>query len=280
MNRLYLDSFCDAFSGLSQRVQVASTQAKGSPNSAIPPIWLNDTILMLLTPLSISVAPLGLHESNAMILRLINDWDKPKVTCEEYFYGLLHLSELMQNEMKKHWYFSIPDNLVHYCEAEKPFGGEVFEAFPSARFDIRQAGNCLAYSCHTGAGFHLMRAAEIGLRELARDRQVKSVGTVEFEEWGILIKELEEATKSIQQWPKSALKEEAHRFYNHSLVEIRAFNDGWRRHIAHVRTTQKPLEPDEALSLWGHVSRFLGTLATKISEGSYTLLVWSESEKS
>jgi len=38
-------------------------------------------------------------------------------------------------------------------------------------------------------------------------------------------------------------------------------------HIAHVRKDQQPLQDDEALSLFGHVKRFLENLATKISEG-------------
>jgi hypothetical protein len=35
------------------------------------------------------------------------------------------------------------------------------------------------------------------------------------------------------------------------------------------------LQNDETIALWGHVSRFLGMLATKIGEGKYMPLVWS-----
>lgn len=122
-----------------------------------------------------------------------------------------------------------------------------------------------------------MRAAEVGLWELGRDRQIPLAqsGKIEFTDWGLIIRELEDAVKAIQQWPNSTTKEDAHKFYNSSLVEIRAFNDGWRRHSAHARPHMPKMEPDEAIALWGHVYRFMNTLATKIGEGNYTQLIWT-----
>jgi hypothetical protein len=122
-----------------------------------------------------------------------------------------------------------------------------------------------------------MRAAEVGLWELGRDRQIPLAksGKIEFAEWGVIISELEDAVRLIQQWPNSAMKEEAHKFYNTAIVEIRSFNDGWRRHSAHARPHMPRMEPDEALALKGHVFRFMNTLAKKIGVGKYTPLIWT-----
>jgi hypothetical protein len=121
-----------------------------------------------------------------------------------------------------------------------------------------------------------MRAAEVALWELGKDRQipVAQSGKIEFTEWGIIIDQLETALMAIRQWPNSAAKEDAHRFYNRAVVEIRSFNDGIRRHLAHVRKQQIPIEENEALANWGHVSRFMRTLSEKIAEGKYTPLIW------
>jgi hypothetical protein len=121
-----------------------------------------------------------------------------------------------------------------------------------------------------------MRAAEIGLWELGKDRQIPLAKSnkIEFSEWGPIIGELESAIKAITQWQNSPSKEDAHKFYNSLLVEIRAFNDGWRRHIAHVRRSQVPLTDDETRALCGHVERFFKHLATKVSEGNYTPIIW------
>jgi hypothetical protein len=186
------------------------------------------------------------------------------------------LRAAIMNEAMTRILYAVPSNLSRYVAQDRPVGDAVYDAFPSARHDLAEAGNCLAYGCNTAAAFHLMRAAEIGLWELARDRRtpLAKAQKVEFSEWGKIIGELEDEVRAVQQWPNRSTKEDAHKFYNAALVEIRAFNDGWRRHAAHPRPHQPPMQDDEALALWGHVARFLATLATKISEGAYTPLVW------
>lgn len=185
------------------------------------------------------------------------------------------LRKTIEMELGKRRFVYVPPEKTRYFAQEKTFGQQVYDAFPSARLDLAQAGDCLACGLDSAAAFHLMRAAEVALWELGRDRQIPAVAKIESMEWGIIIRELEEEIKKIQQWPNTnLLKEEAHRFYNRALVEIRAFNDGWRRHIAHVRKSQVAMESDEAIALTGHVERFLKTLAFKIAEGQYTPLEW------
>ncbi len=188
---------------------------------------------------------------------------------------LKSLRKTIEMELGKRRFVYVPPEKIKYFATQQIFGQPVHDAFPSARLDLAQAGDCLACGLDSAAAFHLMRAAEIGLWELGRDRNIPSVAKIESMEWGSIIGELEEEVKKVQRWPNiNPLKEEAHRFYNRSLVEIRAFNDGWRRHIAHVRKSQVAMESDEAMALIGHVERFLKTLATKISEGKYTSAEW------
>jgi hypothetical protein len=62
-----------------------------------------------------------------------------------------------------------PDNSRFFHD--KPlFGDRVDAALPSARNDIKSAGHCLALELYTAAVFHLMKAVEIGLRMLAKQR--------------------------------------------------------------------------------------------------------------
>ncbi len=275
MDKFDLASVCELFSIMSQAVQVASTQSSTSPRSEINEAWINRMKIEILMPATMYSAKLDLQETVAFSARLTREWNSP-VPCEELQWGLHHLSEVMQNEIKKHMYLSMPESLTSYYEQKAPFGQEIYKAFPSARLDITESGTCLACGCNSAAAFHLMRAAEVGLWELGRDRQIPLAqnNKIEFAEWGVIIRELEEAIKAIQQWANSATKEDAHRFYNYAIEEVRSFNDGWRRHLAHVRKTQKSLESDEAIALSGHVSRFLEKLASKIAEGRYTSLIW------
>lgn len=184
------------------------------------------------------------------------------------------LRKNIELELDKRKFTLVAEEKTQYFEQDQLFGKDVYDKFPSTRFDLKEAGNCLACALNTAAGFHLMRAAEIGLRELGKDRQIPSVSNIENMQWGEIIRELEDEVKKIQQWPNSPAKEEAHKFYNRALVEIRAFNDGWRRHLAHVRQSQIPLDDTEAIALAGHIERFLKLLATKLAEGQYTAIQW------
>jgi hypothetical protein len=194
----------------------------------------------------------------------------PDITQHEIRFRLEVLNALIRSEMKKKLFFQTSEDMGKYYKKERPMG----DAVGGSRFDVTEAGNCLACGCNVASSFHLMRAAEVALRELGRDRQIPLAksGKIDFAQWGEINRELGDALKAIQQWPNSPKKEEAHKFYNAAVIEIRAFNDGWRRHAAHVRP-QPAMEADESLALWGHVSRFLGILATRISEGNYTPLV-------
>jgi hypothetical protein len=275
VKKLIATNISELFSQIVQLQQVASTSP---PSEQVPKPWRNYIANTVGIQGTLFTADLGLSESTSAAARFYEDLRRDDTfTNQELLWKLDGLRELMESEMSKKLFFSVPDSVAMYYGKERPFGESVFLNFPSARFDISQAGTCLACGCHTAAGFHLMRTAEVGLWELGRDRQVPSAknSKIEFQEWGVTIGELESAVKAIQQWPNSPSKENAHKFYNSSLVELRAFNDGWRRHIAHVRKTHKPLEEDETIALWGHVYRFMNTLAAQIGEGRYKPLVWT-----
>lgn len=73
----------------------------------------------------------------------------------------------------RHKYAFIPAPNDHFFEQEQLFGGPVYEFFPQARQDIKDAGNCIAASLYTAAVFHLMRVSEMGLHTLAKRLKVK-----------------------------------------------------------------------------------------------------------
>ena len=275
MKPLLAENIASIFAYLSQITQVAST----SPSAEEVPVpWRQRFANEFLVVIQQLCADLFLPESMEATLRLQKSLlQDNSVTNAELHHRFDCLRELLQSEMRKHLYLQVPDELAGYYQNARPFGEDVFNAFPTARFDITEAATCLACGNNTAAGFHLMRAAEIGLWELATDRQIELYknGKLKFSEWGLIIGELEVAVREIRNWPASQSKEEAYRFFNSTLIEIRAFNDGWRRHIAHVRENQQELYDEDALSLSAHVRRFLEKLATKISEGRYTTLVWS-----
>ena len=156
----------------------------------------------------------------------------------------------------------------------------VYDNFESARQDILEAGNCLAAECCTGAVFHLMRAAEVARRVFGADRQVTfPKGTIDSKQWGEIIGQLEKAVVKLGQddstnWPSDAIRQSQIRFCNWALIEFRAFNDAWRRHISHAHEGAT-YDRDQAMSVLQHTKAFMVKLASRLSEHSTGPKYWT-----
>jgi hypothetical protein len=154
----------------------------------------------------------------------------------------------------------------HFFQKNDLFGAIVNLKFPSAKGEIQSAGTCLACDLNTGAVFHLMRTAELGLRSLARHLKVKIKKTsLEYAEWGKIIREIENKIVSKIPTARGKKKSEALEFYHGIMGEFNAFKDVWRNNVMHTR---KSYGEKEAIAVFNHVCGFMQRLATKISEVS------------
>lgn len=183
-----------------------------------------------------------------------------------------HIKEALQEDMSKRKYLQIEPDRAKYLAREHLFGREVSKAFPSARNDIKWAGDALAVELNTAAVFHLMRVAEHGLRALAYDRRVEvSKGILDLATWDEIIKLLEKAEQDIQFYPKTAARESQFGFYHRAMMEFRSFKNVWRNPVMHTRDDY---DRDQARSSMTHVRRFMRILASRIAEGKRTSVIW------
>lgn len=178
------------------------------------------------------------------------------------------------------WVAADRENLI---DRDALFGIQVTSQFPSAQQDIMEAGNCLAAECPTACVFHLMRASEIALRALAKDREMKFPDKpLELSQWGEILPNLDSIVNNMRRdntsnWSDPQFKEIQVRFYNEVSQELRAFNEVWRRHLSHAREDAF-YDRDYAKSVMGHVEKFMGKLASKISEEYVTPKYWTANE--
>jgi hypothetical protein len=101
---------------------------------------------------------------------------------------LEHLKTAIDKDVKRYRYVQVMPDRFEYLSPMTVLGDKVYAAFPDARGDITDAGNCLALELHTAAVFHLIRVAEHGLRALAAKvgAKLKDKGKkqpVEFADW-------------------------------------------------------------------------------------------------
>ena len=176
-------------------------------------------------------------------------------------------------QLKKQNFLYVKPDRTGYVDNNELFGPEVKAAFPSAAFDIREAGNTLAAECCTATVFHLMRAAEYALRALAVDRQIvlPKKGVLDLATWEDIIKKLEDAELAIQGFPKTLAREKQYEFYHGDMMEFKRFKNVFRNAVMHTRDEY---DRDKAYSVFVHVQDFMQILASKISEKTSTPMVW------
>src|SRR5712692_3064099 len=84
-------------------------------------------------------------------------WERPMIdnsaACEIFH----RLQVDILSALKSKVFLEVAKDRSEFIEKDQLFGSRVYEAFHSARADIKEVGNCLAAECNTGAVFHLMR---------------------------------------------------------------------------------------------------------------------------
>jgi hypothetical protein len=139
------------------------------------------------------------------------------------------------------------------------FGVGVEISFPSASYDIAEAGNCYALGRNTACVMHLMRVLEKGLRALAAE-----VGLpFKTEAWGRVIGQIEDKLTELRQPNNKSPKKANLHFYSECAVEFANFKDAWRNCAAHESTQ---FDEHEARSIMEHVKAFMQKVSVRLSE--------------
>jgi hypothetical protein len=178
-------------------------------------------------------------------------------------------------ELRKRKFLLVENTLSQYVDNGGLFGLEVGSAFPSAKTDIEEAGNCLAIGCHTAAVFHLMRTVEWGLRAFCAYLGVRKVKKgrrgqlvpLAYAEWERILNQLDgqdgRIQKKIDKYKPGPKKQMTQEFCNSVSQEIRAIKDAWRNHVMHTRAHY---EREDVEAIMAHVKRLMIRLASRFGE--------------
>lgn len=229
-----------------------------------------------LGPMIDEMKPLGFVAAPLEIQHIWNHADR--WTRQQLADGFATLRWKVEQELNQKFFLFLDESEAQLFDEKLPFGESAAKAFPSAEMDISEATKCLALGRYNAVIYHLMMAAEFGLRALAADRRVVVTNRngnnmpLEFAQWGEILGELQKEIAKIKNWPASHARAEAQQFYNDAMLSAQSFNDGYRTHMAHGRS--KLRENDETLALYGHVRRFLMKLSEKITETTTMPEIW------
>jgi hypothetical protein len=149
----------------------------------------------------------------------------------------------------------------------------VLAAFPSSKREIETGTDCYALGDYAGCVFHMMGLAELGLRAIAKERGVKSVGRHKPTEWGTwqdVFAAVEGQLKAVRQARAGPKRDAALSFYDTALSDLRRLQ-GYRDPTMHFRASY---DKGEAYDAMHRARSFMQTLATKLNEATPRKIRW------
>ena len=199
---------------------------------------------------------------------LLND-PHTKIAASMLAHAIFEIQLACDAALKGMVFVSISTPSACFFENENLFGKSVRSAFPSAKEEIKAAGNCMAVGLDTAAVFHLMRAAEFGMRALAVKLNVKlKRKPIEHAGWNELIEQIEKKIRDRRErYDKSRKKNKKEleflKFCRMMADELFIFKEIWRNNTMHSISSYNA---SEAMGVFNRVQSFMQRLAAKISE--------------
>ncbi len=138
--------------------------------------------------------------------------------------------EATSAELQQRRFLFMPTEKAAYYEREKLFGDEVYDKFPSACFDVQEAGNCYAMGRYTACVFHLMRTLEVALKALWNSLNTSAS---EPRDWGGYLEACDNVLKDKTKLQASNWNNDEHslRLATRELQQIKKL---WRNNTMHA----------------------------------------------
>jgi hypothetical protein len=157
------------------------------------------------------------------------------------------------SELRKRFFFIIPDDKKKYFQKDNLFGVEVTKAFPSCDDNVRNAGSCYALEQWDACVFHLMTALGRGLDAMATKFGVPFQNAT----WHTVIEQIEAKVRRMDSSFGADWKEQQ-KFYSQAASQFMFLKDAWRNYVMHGRDVY---DEGKALSILTHVQVVMRSLA-------------------
>jgi hypothetical protein len=173
------------------------------------------------------------------------------------------LKKALYTEIKGKSLFYCPRERVSYFENDRIISDPAKIRFPTAYAELREAGSCYALGRFTGTVLHAMRAAEVGVKAMARALGHNPPDLAQ-QDWHPVLNKCESIITDMRNSLKKGPDKEVElQFYSQAAAQFRHFKDGWRVQAAHTRA---PFNEGEARIILDATTSFYEVLALRLSE--------------
>jgi hypothetical protein len=173
-----------------------------------------------------------------------------------------HLTLRVQDELAATLMLVIDFQKQEFFKKTDIFGAEVDAAFPSAAFEIDEAGKCYALERSTACAFHLMRALEIAIKAIGKCLNIPDPVKDADRNWGAMLRKVKDEMdrrNRLAQWTRVSDRE----FFAAIHVTLDAVRNVWRNATMHV---ENKYTLEEAEHILGAVRGFMRKLASRMDE--------------
>lgn len=194
--------------------------------------------------------------------------EEPKSDYRAFRQIVTELQNTFERELRQELCFKLEAGDDFYYGDQPLFGEQVNQRFPSAGFDITEAGRSLAVDRFTASVFHLMRVMEVSLRSVAKGLTIPDPVKEGDRNWGAMLRKIrekmDENTKlrsSDQAW--SGVKG----FFEDVYIHISAVKNAWRNPTMHI---ESKYTKEEAQRIFDATKNFMEALAERMDEEGAT----------
>ena len=143
--------------------------------------------------------------------------------------SITSLVKTIKAESTLSFYLRIGRSESRFYRDENIFGETVAKKFPKLKFEIANAGKCLALKQPTACVFHLMRVMEAGVKLLGRKLKVNI--NVDTENWAAIISRI---NGKIDQLPKiTRIQQRKKAKYAEASTYLNSVRIAWRNEVMH-----------------------------------------------
>jgi hypothetical protein len=257
------------FIGLTHSLGRIETILEDGKNETVPP---TSSLVGFLDQLTKDCEQIGLEFSILAITAFKAQLTSKGLQSTICFNKMLEIKNRVFDEIKLNYFFVIPQQkATDYYEKANLFGDEVFNKFPSANFDIEEAGKCFATARYTACVMHLQRVLEVGLKAYGNCLGVMNLITTTQPSWQTVLdktaKEIKDRNDKQNTNTDWALPEERD-FCEGIQPFLLAVKTAWRNPSMHA---DKTYGEEIAEDIFSAVKRFMKHLAEHIDEaGTFT----------
>jgi hypothetical protein len=156
-----------------------------------------------------------------------------------------------EDELKRRTFYQLRPEVVDLFEAVAPFGDDVEHRFTDALWDIREACKCFACERYDAMVFHLNRATEVVLRNLAKQIEIDYAPN-----WDSYLKKIDDFLRTADR--KTPEQRGKITFLSGTSVLLRAVKEAWRNPDMHIASKYSS---DQARDILRSVKAFMICIA-------------------